>query len=399
MCNSMEKLNYIAPCHFGLESVLAGELKRMGAEDVISHNGKVAFSGDVSIAARANINLRTAERVLILLGSFRAVTFEQLFQGVLKIPLEDYIGSKDSFPVKGWSLNSKLFSVSDCQSIVKKAAVERMKKHYHIDWFLETGALHQIQFSIMNDEVSIMLDSTGVSLHKRGYRINANEAPIKETLAAGILDLARVRSESVFYDPMCGSGTFLIEAATKALNIPPCIKRKFAGQGFGFIPPEIWSQERTRGLDLIKRDAGFFGYGSDIDDECVELTKENAKKAGVFSKLLITQKDARKFTVKEHGGILCTNPPYGERMLEKKQADALIKELGAQFSTFENTSIYIISPSEQFETIYGQKARKRRKLYNGMLQCQLYMYFDEKGMSNIKRNNVSKGETENGKSE
>lgn len=397
---AMEKLNYIAPCHFGLESVLAGELKRMGADEVTSYNGKVAFSGDVFMAARANINLRTAERVLILLGSFKAVTFEQLFQGVLKIPLEDYIGSRDSFPVKGWSLNSKLFSVSDCQSIVKKAAVERMKSHYHIDWFLETGPLHQLQFSIMNDEVSIMLDTSGVGLHKRGYRQNANEAPIKETLAAGILDLARIRSESVFYDPMCGSGTFMIEAATKALNIPPCIKRKFSGQGFGFIPAEVWSQERARGLDLIRRDAGFFGYGSDIDYNSVELTKENAKTAGVFSKLLITQKDAREFTVKEGGGILCTNPPYGERMLEKKEADTLLRELGAQFSTYDNTSVYIISPSEQFETIYGKKAQKRRKLYNGMLQCQLYMYFDDKPVRRSIDGNINnKGGAGNGKTE
>ena len=372
----MNFLKYVAPCHFGLESVLAGELKRMGADNVVSHNGKVTFSGDYNIMARANINLRTAERVLIELGSFKALSFEELFQGVLKLPLENYVGSKDAFPVKGWSLNSKLFSVSDCQSIIKKACVERLKKHYKIEWFVETGPIHQLQFSIHNDEVTIMLDTSGAGLHKRGYRINANSAPIKETLAAGIIDLARVRNNTAFYDPFCGSGTFLIEAATKALNIPPCLKRKFSAQGFGMFDESIWSQERARGIDLINRDADFFGYGSDIDMESVDLAKENAKKAGVFSKLLITQKDAKDFSINAPYGVVCTNPPYGERMMDAEAVNRLYTDMGNCFNKVDNGSFYIISPSEKFETLFGKTASKRRKLYNGMIKCQLYMYYN-----------------------
>ncbi|MEG2429547.1 MAG: THUMP domain-containing protein, partial [Oscillospiraceae bacterium] len=258
----MNFLKYVSPCHFGLESVLAGELKRMGADNVVAHNGKVTYSGDFSIMARANINLRTAERVLIELGSFNAASFDELFINVQKIQFENFIGVKDAFPVKGWALNSKLHSIPDCQSIIKKAIVERLKKHYRVDWFVETGAVHQIQFSIHNDEVSIMLDTTGPGLHKRGYRLSANAAPIKETLAAGIIDIARVFSKNVFYDPFCGSGTLIVEAATKALNIPPCLKRKFAAQNFSMFDEKIWTDERARGIDLIKRDADFFAYAS-----------------------------------------------------------------------------------------------------------------------------------------
>lgn len=372
----MSYLKYTAPCHFGLESVLAGELKRMGADNVMAHNGKVTFSGDYAMLARANINLRTAERVLVELGSFRALSFEDLFQGVSRIPLENFIGSKDAFPVKGWSLESGLHSVPDCQAIVKKAAVERLKKHYRMDWFPETGPVHQLQFSIYKDEVTLMLDTSGPGLHKRGYRANANEAPIRETLAAGILDLARVRPDTVFYDPFCGSGTFLIEAATKALRIPPCLKRKFAAQSFGWFDDKIWADERARGIEGIRRDAEFFGYGSDIDPMAVALSKENAKKAGVFSKLLVVERDIRQFTMKP-GGIVCTNPPYGERLLNEAAAANLYRVMGERFRSMEDGFFHIISPAEKFETYYGQKADKRRKLYNGMLKCQLYMYFPD----------------------
>ena len=367
--------NYIAPCHFGLESVLAGELKRMGAGQVAAQNGKVAFSGGPEILARANIGLRTAERVLILLGSFQARSFDELFQGVRSLPLEDFIGSRDAFPVKGWALNSQLMSVPDCQSIVKKAAVERLKAHYGIEWFPETGPVHQLQFSILKDEVCLMLDTSGPGLHKRGYRANSNAAPIKETLAAGILDLARVRDRTVFYDPFCGSGTLLIEAALKALNIPPCLRRKFAAQSFGLFDESVWQEERARGLAGIRKNTGFFAYGSDLDPEAVELTKENAKKAGVFSKMLVTQGDVKDFAFRSPGGVVACNPPYGERLLEKEEAERLYQVMGRVFSRIADGSFYIISPSEQFEQYYGKKAVKRRKLYNGMLKCQLYMYY------------------------
>lgn len=373
----MDLFQMSAPCHFGLESVLAGELKRMGAGEVMAQNGKVRFTGSAEILARANICLRTAERVLVELGSFQARSFEELFQGVLSLPLEEYIGSKDGFPVKGWALHSKLMSVPDCQAIVKKAAVERLKKHYNMDWFPETGPMHQLQFSIHNDMVSIMMDTSGPSLHKRGYRLSANAAPMKETLAAGIVDLARVRNGGVFYDPFCGSGTLVIEAATKALNIPPCLKRKFAAQSFGWFDDSVWQQERKKGIDEIHKDVDFFAYASDLDPESVELTKQNAGRAGIFSKVLVTQRDICDFNMKTESGILCSNPPYGERMLEEEAANRIYRIMGQVLSPMDNLSVNIITPSEKFEKLYGKKANKRRKLYNGMIKCQLYMYYPQ----------------------
>jgi putative N6-adenine-specific DNA methylase len=370
----METLTYLAPCHFGLESVLSGELKRMGAEQVKADNGKVEFSGDFSILARANIELRTAERVMIKLGTFRAESFEDLFQGVKSIPLEDFIGKRDAFPVKGWSLNSKLHSIPDCQSIIKKAAVERLKSHYRQEWFSETGPVHQIRFSILKDEVTIMLDTSGVGLHKRGYRVKSNDAPIKETLAAGIIDLARVKPDSRVCDPFCGSGTFLIEAAMKALQIPPGLRRKFAAQDWGLFDESVWRQERARGLDRIRKDAAFSAVGSDLDPSCVALTKENAKKAGVLAKLSVRVMDVKQFRAEENL-ITFANPPYGERMLERKQAEQIYQTLGKVFRRMEGSSYSIISPHENFEKLFGKTADKRRKVYNGMMKCQVYQYF------------------------
>ena len=370
----MTQYRMICPCLFGLESVLAGELKRMGAQNVAAQNGKVCFSGDAYLLARANLGLRTAERVLIELGRFHATTFEQLFQGVRSIPFEDFIGSRDAFPVKGWALDSKLMSVPDCQSIIKKAAVERLRAHYRMDWFPETGALHQLQFSIHHDEVTVMLDTSGAGLHKRGYRENANAAPIKETLAAGILDLARVYPDTVFCDPFCGSGTLVIEAALKAMNIPPCIRRRFSAQNFGFIEEAVWREERQRGIDGVRRDAAFFAYGSDIDPAAVELTKQNAKKAGVFSRILITKQDIRSLSIRSDITLIACNPPYGERLLEKKEAETLYSAMGEVMRPAFHAGKAVVTPSEHFEALYGEKAAKRRKLYNGMLKCQLYLY-------------------------
>lgn len=273
-------LRYVAPCQFGLEGILAGELRRLDAQDVLAENGRVLFSGGLEILARANLCLRTAERVQILLGEFTATSFEELYQGMKAIPLEEFIGKADRFPVKGYSLNSALHSVPDCQSILKKAAVDRLKQHYRIDWFPEKNALCQLQFSILKDRVSILLDTSGPGLHKRGWRAHSNAAPIKETLAAGIVDCARVKGYSVACDPFCGSGTLIIEAASKALNIPPCLRRRFAAQEFGFMPENIWQQERARGLDLIRRDAEFHGYAWDLDPEWVELTRPTPKRQG-----------------------------------------------------------------------------------------------------------------------
>ena len=349
---------YAAPCHFGLESVLSGELKRMGAQNVAAIDGRVSFTGDFSILARANLNLRTAERVLLCLGEFEARSFTELFDQVRQLPFEEFIGKHDAFPVKGHSVHSQLHSVPDCQSIIKKAAVERLKEKYGLGWFEETGPVHQIQFTILKDKVSIYLDTSGAGLHKRGYRKNGNEAPIKETLAAGILDLMRVRRDSVFYDPFCGSGTFLIEAALKGINIPAGINRNFAAQRWDCIPAKIWAEERTRGLDLV-----LF----------------NANKAGIAPRVRIRTRSIREFRTVTDEGIVVTNPPYGERLLDVEEARKIYRDMGKVFERRDGFTYAIISPDEKFEQYFGRRASKRRKLYNGMLKCNLYCYVPRPG--------------------
>lgn len=363
----------IAPCLFGLEGILAGEVKRMGGEDVKTTDGRVEFSGDDHILCRANLCLRTAERVLIKLGEFDARSFTELFDGVRALPFEAFIGKQDAFPVKGYALHSALHSVPDCQKIIKKAAVERLREKYGLSWFEETGPVHQIQFSILRDRATIMLDTSGAGLHKRGYRKNANEAPIKETLAAGMVDIAFVKRDTEFYDPCCGSGTILIEAAMKALNLPAGMGRTFAAQKWDCIPASVWREERARGLDLIRRDASFVGYASDIDPAAVELTLENARKAGVSKQVHVRVRDVAEFRPSDHEAVLITNPPYGERLLDQQKAREILSAMGKAFARGK-TRYLIISPDEEFERYFGRRADKRRKLYNGMLKCNLYLY-------------------------
>ena len=372
--NNMDNLRMCVPCHFGLESVLAYEIKKIGGTNLTTTDGKISFDGDCSVLAKANLWIATGERVLIELGSFPAETFEQLFQGVRNLELERFIGKNDAFPVKGHSLNSKLHSVPDCQKIIKKAAVKRLEQVYGISYFEEIGAKHQIQFAIHKDIATIYLDTTGTGLHKRGYRRNSNDAPIKETLAAGIVDLARVRSNSTVVDPMCGSGTFLIESAFKALNVAPGLRRNFAAQNWEQIPKSVWQDARAEAMDLIDREGSFKAFGFDVDDMAVELTRDNSKKAGVGSKLTVKQQDISKFVPVENSITFC-NPPYGERMLEIKDAEELYKKMGQRFAPSRENPCYIISPHEEFEKFFGKKADKKRKLYNGMIKCNLYMYF------------------------
>lgn len=369
-----EKFRLCCPCHFGLESVLKYEITKIGGTDLKVSDGKISFTGDENIMARANLCLSTAERVLIELIEFRATSFEDLFQGVKSIGLERFIGIDNAFPVKGYSLNSALHSVPDCQSIVKKAAVERLKSKYGMSWFSESGATVQIQFSILKDVVTIYLDTSGVGLHKRGYRRNSNAAPIKETLAAGIIDLARVRPESVVCDPFCGSGTLLIEAAMKALKIPVGINRRFAAEKWDSIDTRIWQEERSRAIEGVDRDATFRGIGFDIDDAAVALSLDNAHKAGVKSRIKIEQADITKFVQPEDSTVIC-NPPYGERLLELREAEDIYRKMGRVLGHGGNKQSYVISPHEEFERFFGAEAKKRRKLYNGMIKCQLYMYF------------------------
>lgn len=368
-------LNFVAPCLMGLEGAAADELRQMEAENVTAENGRVFFSGDETILARANICSRFSERILILLGRFEACTFEQLFQGVKKIDWADFIGARDTFPVKGYSISSALHSVPDCQAIIKKAVVEKLKSNYHVSWFEESGPVHQIQFSILKDDVCIMLDTSGAGLHKRGYRPAANQAPIKETLAAGMAYFSKLRHYHTMYDPFCGSGTVLIEGALLANNIAPGINRLFSADRWGLFEEQLWKEERNRAKSLVKTDTDFVAYGADSDGAALELTMKNAKRAGVDRFMKLSECDIRRFEGDTERGTLICNPPYGERMLDVQTANEIYRVMGEKFVQRHGWSYSIISPSETFEAEFGRKADKRRKLYNGMIKCQLYMYF------------------------
>lgn len=363
------------PCLFGLESVLSSEVKRLGGEDIVVTDGKVVFKGNDEILAKSNIMLSTAERVLIVLGSFKAESFVELFDNTVQLPFEDFIGKNDAFPVKGWSLNSTLHSIPDCQSIIKKAAVKRMEKAYGLTWFEETGSEHQIQFSIHKNNVMIMLDTSGYGLHKRGYRKISNVAPIKETLAAGMVDFARVKENHTVFDPFCGSGTFLVESAFHGLRIAPGLRRHFSAERWGLFDNSVWENVRKECMERIRRDGKFMAYGYDIDSECVELASDNAMKAGVGVRVKTAEADIRDFSPKGDNPIVICNPPYGERMLDIHEAEELYKIMGEIYAKDESIPWYIISPHEDFEKIFGKKADKRRKLYNGMIKCQVFMYF------------------------
>ena len=374
----MDKINLVAPCLFGVESVAADEFRRMGFEDIVTENGRVLLSGDSNMLARANICSRFAERILINVGTFTATTFTELFDGVKALEWEKYIGRDDAFPVNGWSINSKLFSIPDCQSIIKKSVVERLKTKYHINYFAETGPEYKIRFSIMKDRVTMMIDTSGDGLHKRGYRRNSNDAPIKETLAASMCDLARIYPDTKLFDPFCGSGTILIEGALMAKNIAPGLRRYFAAERFGFLDDKIWREERTRAQDLIRPTVDFEAQGYDIDKNAVELTLENAKKAGVEKYVKASLGDVRNFTPPNERCLVITNPPYGERLLDVKAAEELYTVMGERFVQGDGQKYYVISPHDMFEDFYGKKADKRRKLYNGMIKAQLFMYFKGK---------------------
>lgn len=374
----MEQINMIAPCLFGTESIAADEFRRMGFTEVVTENGRVKLSGDFNMLARANICSRFAERVLINVGEFYASTFTELFDGVKGLRWEDFIGKDDAFPVNGWSIDSQLHSIPDCQSIIKKAIVERLKLKYSVSRFAETGPEYKIRFSIHKNSVTMMIDTSGEGLHKRGYRRNSNAAPLKETLAASMCDLARIYPDTQLFDPFCGSGTLLIEAALMATKTAPGLRRFFAAERFGFIPERVWREERTRAQDLILHNVDFRAQGFDIDKNAVELTLENAKKAGVSKYVKAAVADIRDFTPPEERCLIITNPPYGERLLDVKAAEELYTVMGRRFKEGSGRKYYIISPHDEFERYFGRTADKRRKLYNGMIKCQLFMYFKTK---------------------
>ena len=312
----------VAPCFFGTEHTLSFEVKRLGAQNVKVTDGRVAFEGDAAMIAAANLNLRTAERVLLLLKTFPAATFDELFDGVYSIPWEELIPVDAQFPVKGSSLSSQLSSVPACQSIVKKAIVKRLQYGHKTTTLPETGALYKIRFALRKNVVEVMLDTSGDGLHKRGYRKNATLAPIKETLAATIADVGFVRRDSTVQDPFCGSGTLVIEAAQKALNIAPGLRRRFAAEHYDFVPAAVWAEERQKALAASRLDAGFEGFGFDIDPNAVALANANAKLAGVGDRCRFEVADVKDFAPRP-SSIILTNPPYGERLGDAAEAAAL----------------------------------------------------------------------------
>lgn len=369
------KYNFVAPCHFGLEKTLSFEVKRIGGEDIEVNDGRVFFSGDARVCAAANISLSVAERVCVVLGRFRAESFDELFDSILKLPLSEFIGKNDAFPNSGHTLNSKLSSVPACQKMIKKAMAVNLGKAYGVNILPEDGKICKIRFSIMKNEVTLMLDTSGNGLHKRGYRPESNAAPIRETLAAGIVDIARVRAGDAVVDPFCGSGTILIESVFKALNIAPGLSRHFAGEHMKFLPESAWKAAREEARSKIVTDGEFTARGYDIDGECVKLTLENAKRAGVEKYIRAEKRDIREFEKLPYKCKFITNPPYGERMLEISEARELYRAMGDRLLPLGENSLFVITPDEEFESIFGQKCAKNRKLYNGMMMCRLYSYF------------------------
>lgn len=366
---------FVVPCLLGLEGLIANELRDLDAQGVQAENGRVFFSGDFALLARANICCRYAERIQLVVGQFEAKTFEELFQAAKALAWEEWLGARDAFPVKGYSINSALFSERDLQSIIKKSVVERLKEKYKLDWFEETGSVHQIQFALIKDQVLLTLDTSGAGLHKRGYRLKAGGAPLKETLAAALCNISRLRHYHTLHDPMCGSGTILIEGALMAKGIAPGLKRNFAAELWNQIPREVWQQERERATTQIMPAEQFQAYGSDLDPAMIELARENAKRAGVLDCIEFQQADLKNFQHSTQRGTLITNPPYGERLGDQENAEALIAQMGKRFERKKGWSYTVLSSCETFEQSFGRKADARRKLYNGMMKCNAFMYY------------------------
>ena len=371
----MAELQFIVPCLFGLEGLAGDELRRLNLENVRVEDRRVLFTGDAAAMAKANICLRTGERVMLVLAQFPAKTFEELFQGVYRTNLEDFIPKDGEFPVKGHCLNSQLMSVSDCQAIIKKDASKRLGEKYGISWLPETGTKFQLHFTILNDQVTLSLDTSGQGLHKRGYRAVGNDAPLHETLAAGMIQLTRYRGREFLWDPFCGSGTIPIEAALIAKNRAPGLNRHFAAEAYPWVPKEVWEQVRTEAKDReFKGDYRILG--SDNDPKCVSLSMANARKAGVADCITFKDGDATKMSLPTDAGILICNPPYGERMMEQQSAQRLYSALGRHLKFANEWKKYVITSEPEFEHYFGRRADKKRKFYNGKIKCDYYMFTD-----------------------
>lgn len=372
----MKQLEYISPCHFGLEAVLKRELSDLGIEITKVEDGKVSYTGDENTCARANMFLRTTERVLLKVASFKAESFDELFEETKEIPWEEYLPKDGKFWVaKANSVNSKLFSPSDIQSIIKKAIVERMKLKYKLDWFEETGNSYPLRVTILKDEVTVCIDTSGESLHKRGYRKLTSKAPITETLAAALIMLTPWNKDRILVDPFCGSGTIPIEAAMIGAQIAPGAARTFLAETWNNILPEnSWTQARQEASDIAKRDIQMTIQGYDMDGEIIKAARQNARLAGVDHLIHFQQKPLRELSSSKYYGFIITNPPYGERLEEKAELPELYKEMGKVFQALDTWSYYIITGYEEAQKYIGKQADKNRKIYNGMMKTYFYQY-------------------------
>ena len=370
----METLQFVIPTLFGLEGLCADEVRRLGLPEVRAENGRVLCAGSAADLPRLDLNLRTGERVLLVLGTFPARTFDELFEGVRALPWERFIPREGQFPVKGHSLNSQLHSVPACQAIVKKAVAARLGEKYGLSTLPETGALYQVQFSLMKDTAALMLDTTGPGLHKRGYRAQGVAAPLRETLAAAMVLLSRYRGRDPFCDPFCGSGTVAIEAALIAKNRAPGLNRTFSAQKWSWLPSRLWVDAAGEAMDR-EFDGPYEIWGGDLDPAAVELARHNAALAEVDDLISFEVADARTFHFGGLRGRVVTNPPYGERLLEQREAEELYRAFGRAWAKFPDSwQLFLLSSHPDFERAFGRRADKKRKLYNGMIKCDLFMY-------------------------
>lgn len=372
----MNRIELIAPCHFGLEAVLKREILDLGYEISSVEDGRVTFQGDAEAVCRANIFLRTAERVLLKVGSFQAVSFEELFEKTKALPWEAYIPKAGKFWVtKASSVKSRLFSPSDIQSVMKKAMVRRLQEHYHMEWFPEDGPEYPVRVFLMKDQVTVGIDTSGASLHKRGYREVSGKAPITETLAAALIMLTPWRGDRILVDPFCGSGTFPIEAAMMAANIAPGMNRSFTAEKWtNLIPKKLWYDTVDEASDLIREPEETDIQGYDADEDVIRIARRNAAEAGVEHMIHFQRRDVRNLSHPKKYGFIITNPPYGERLEDKKDLPELYRAFGESFRRLETWSAYMITSYEDAERYFGRRADKNRKIYNGMLKTYFYQF-------------------------
>ncbi|OPX84486.1 MAG: Ribosomal RNA large subunit methyltransferase K [Pelotomaculum sp. PtaB.Bin104] len=371
----MSNIELIATATFGLEAVVAREVRELGYTDVNVENGRVTFKASESAVCRANLWLRSADRVLVKMGEFPALSFEELFEKTRTLPWPDLLPEDANFPVQGKSINSQLFSVSDCQAIVKKAVVEKMKQQYRRQWFEETGPRYTIEVALLKNVATLTIDTSGAGLHKRGYRKLSSAAPLKETLAAAMINLSRWRPDRALIDPLCGSGTIPIEAALIGLNMAPGIGREFAAEKWPFIPARLWQEARQEARDAARPQLKLNLQGTDIDRDVLSLARYHARLAGVEQQIHWQQLPLSELRTRQKYGYIICNPPYGQRLEDLPSVERLYREMGKVFQSLDTWSFYVLTSHPNFEKLFSRRADKKRKLYNGRIQCNFYQFY------------------------